>query len=241
MNILKVDKNLVLVSNKLQHDLGKGKKIVQIDKDLITPINLQNYVTKSEKKNLLSSKRNSIEKENLKSIPKIPIVGKDIVFNFKRHFANILWRNYKTYLFRNRVRDLFNQIRRVKLLYKIFSKVLFRNFAFKIHSQIKTIQTFVKFKNDKNRLLEFYQKSSNICKCKLKFFYNKFKNRIKHIKYNRRSLKEKIHNLRSNMLIKSRSIFNKLIKNKETTNILSSKVYNEVKLKIKILHLFINP
>jgi hypothetical protein len=221
---LKNDKNLILQT--------QGEKIDRRKKSEKESIFLN--------KNQCEIKKISTEEEN--SFPsqiKSSNLNKDLLLNFKKHFAKILSRTFKTYLFRKRVNNFLNRIKGSNKFLTIFSKYKIRDLSNKLLEKIIKIQKYIKLKTYKINLFRLYINSKQVVDFRMKKLYQFFKKQIKIKEIIRSCYKLKLKKLKENIFNKSKKKI--LSKFKELTSSAIAKKYYENKIKIKLLvNLFLN-
>jgi hypothetical protein len=221
---LKNDKNLIL---QTQGDKIDQRKKSEKESNLI-------YRYNSEIKKLSSKEEN-----NFSSQIKSSNLNKDLLLNFKKHFAKILSRTFKTYLFRKRVNNFLNRIKGSNKFLAVFSKYKIRDLSNKLLEKIIKIQKYMKLKTYKINLLRLYINSKQVVDFRMKKFYQFLKIQIKIKEKIRFSYKLKLKKLQDNIFSKLKKKI--LSKFKELTSSAIAKKYYENKIKIKLLvNLFLN-
>lgn len=205
------------------------------EKNLLTPltnIDISDTYKISEKKCLINRKYLSSEiiSSNL---------NKDLLQNFRKHFAKILSRKFKTYLFRKKVCVFLKRIRSINKFVKIFSKYKIRDFTNKLIEKIIKIQKYTKLINFKNKIMRLYNKSKKVVNFRIKIFNRFLKSQIKLKEKIRGSYIRKLNKLKKNIFSKSKQKIQ--FKFQELTSSGIAKNYYEKKIKIKLLvKLFLN-
>lgn len=215
MNYLKFENRLLLL------DLNNEKKIVKINKVLLNPIDFS--VLNSNYK---------IKDKNDKAK-----VAKDLVLNFKVHFALKLKKNFQTFLFNKKIEKFMLKIKAVKILLKLYSLKVFRNLSKLVINKIIKLQKAFKLRTFTKYLLQKLVLTKKVVKFKLKHFYNRI---VSHIKIKNKiflNLKAKVINLNKNIFTKTEKLFVQSIRSRETTRFSSASKYYNNKIIIKILYL----
>jgi hypothetical protein len=218
---LKINEEFLQVS---EPNIEDTKRILKINREFIKPIEFS----------VLNKKYKISDKIKSKT------VGRDILVNFQKHFANILWKNYQIYLLLKNLKVLLQKNWSIKSLYKLFSLIKIRKMTSTIISKIKKIQLFIKLKMFKHYLIFMLhprcKRHVHLFK-KLKFL--KFKKTISKINIFKNRLKQKSIQMNQNLYNKLRFFYKVSLKSVYSTQLLSSNEYYSMKIKLKFMFFLI--
>lgn len=186
---------------------------------LLDPINLNVY-----NKNIIIE--NKAQKE---------VVGRDLFNSFQKHFATILWRNYKIFKIKKGAIELNRKIRGVKKLLALYSKRLLIKFYQSIIGKIKLIQRNLRYFITKRLILQFYFNTKDILKFRKCNYLRQIKINLKLIKNIKMVLKERAKFLykNSNKVISRQMLA--ISANLDLTSMCKARQNYELRIKLKLL------